>query len=240
MRLLWTGGWDSSFRLLQLLLVEGAAVQPIYAVSLTRRTAMVELQTMERMRRALLARLDDPSRLLPTTVVVAEQHPPRPELTALWTSLRRRVPLGVQYLWLAELAEALDWRGVELCIEKHPGGPGPWERAVFDAPGSLNDSPEAALFARWSFPVIGLTKEDMGALARRHGFYDVLVQRWFCQDPLMGRACGRCRPCSLANRDGVDFAPAPLVLARRAWLKAAGATWRRAPRAGRAPTPQEG
>ena len=224
-QLLWTGGWDSSFRLLQLLLIEKRAVQPIYVISLGRRTALLEFQAMERMRQALLPRLRDPAQLLPTKVAIQDQYPARQELADLWESINSRARLGAQYLWLASVAEALDWRGVELSLEAYPGGMAEFEHLVFDAPGRLNDSPEAALFSRFTFPVMHLTKREMGDIAREHGFYDILMQRWFCQDPVGGKACGHCRPCRLANRDGVDFAGPVAVLATRVWRRVQWGAW---------------
>ena len=44
--LLWTGGWDSTFRLLQLLLQQRVPVVPHYLVDDTRPSAQTELRTM--------------------------------------------------------------------------------------------------------------------------------------------------------------------------------------------------
>lgn len=102
-----------------------------------------------------------------------------------------------------------------MCV---PGGaePSGWEKLVFAAPGQLNGSPEARLFRYWSFPVIDVTKEQMRDIARENGFYGLLLQRWFCFDPLLGRPCGRCHPCSLALHDELTFARPTVVRARTA------------------------
>ena len=221
-QLLWTGGWDSSFRLMQLLLIERRAVQPIYVLNRKRRSASNELATMRAMRDGLLARMPDPALLHPTTVVIGDEFTPRPELVEVDRSLRARGHFGNQYLMLAGVGEALGWRGVELSVERYETGLVEWEQAVFTVPGRLNDSREAQLFASWSFPVIHLTKEEMGQIARDHGFYDLLVLRWFCHQPLMGEPCGYCRPCQLANKDGVKFASPVLAQARRSTRRAAG------------------
>ena len=49
-QLLWTGGWDSTFQLLNLLLREGAVVTPWYVIDAERRSTGVELDTMRRLR----------------------------------------------------------------------------------------------------------------------------------------------------------------------------------------------
>src|SRR4249919_454123 len=66
-RLFWTGGWDSTYRLLWLLLVEGRHVEPIYLVDETRRSLHVERRTMQHLRERL-AEIDPQTRnlLLPT------------------------------------------------------------------------------------------------------------------------------------------------------------------------------
>ena len=40
--LFWTGGWDSTYRLLYLLIVEKKYVQPYYIIDLTRKSEFIE------------------------------------------------------------------------------------------------------------------------------------------------------------------------------------------------------
>ncbi|MDP5182480.1 hypothetical protein QOZ88_07495 [Blastococcus sp. BMG 814] len=213
-QLLWTGGWDSSFRLMQLLLVEGRAVQPIHVLDTGRPSTLFELRAMEAMRAGLLARLPDPALLAPTRFVLASDHLPGPRDAEIGDRLLRETSMGTQYLWLSGPAAALGWSGVELCIERYESGLSDWQRRVFDEPGRLNGSPESELFRFWSFPVMHLTKEEMREIARSHGFLDLLVLRWSCFRPLDGRPCGRCRPCRLTHDEEVRFANPVLVAAR--------------------------
>jgi hypothetical protein len=210
-QLLWTGGWDSSFRLMQLLLVEGSPVQPIYVIDTGRPSTLFELRAMETMRAGLLARLPDPTLMAPTRFVLASDHPPAPADAAIGDRLLRETTMGTQYAWLSGPAAALGWSGVELCIERYDSGLSDWQRRIFDEPGRLNGSPESELFRFWSFPVLHLTKEEMRELARTHGFLDLLLERWSCFRPLDGRPCGRCRPCRLTEEEGVRFANPVLV-----------------------------
>lgn len=211
-QLLWTGGWDSTFRLLQALLVERRPVQPIYLVNPARSSVLHELRAMEAVRDGVRARLAEPGLLRPTTVHVRDQFPPGPHLRALHEQVAAVTRIGTQYVWLAAAAEALGWHDVELSVERYPDAPGltPFLRGARDG-----DLPGAALFRAFSFPVLHLTKAEMRETARAHGFLDLLLLRWFCHDPLGRRPCGRCRPCRLAVWDGVRPAPAPLVQARR-------------------------
>ena len=47
-RILWTGGWDSTFRMLQLALEGVELVQPIYVTGTNRPSESIEIQTMNR------------------------------------------------------------------------------------------------------------------------------------------------------------------------------------------------
>jgi hypothetical protein len=213
-QVLWTGGWDSTFRVLQLLLVEKRPVEPIYMFDSGRRSSQRELQTMEHLRDQLRQRMDDPSLLAPLRIFLSSDYPPSDDLIARYRSLHERAPFGPQYPRLAGIAEAHGWRNVELCMERTPGTPSLWNQLLFDRPGVLNSSWEAELFQYWSFPVIDITKERMRDIAEQHGFLDLLLQRWFCFDPLMGKPCGRCYPCRHTVPEGVDYANRNLARAR--------------------------
>jgi hypothetical protein len=77
-QLLWTGGWDSSFRLLQLVLVERRPVRPIYVIDTGRPSTLFELRAMEAIRAGLLARLPDSSPLAPIQFLMASDYPSGP------------------------------------------------------------------------------------------------------------------------------------------------------------------
>lgn len=213
--LLWTGGWDSTFRLLQALLVEHRAVQPIYFVNPGRKSLPHELRAMDAIRHGVRARLDHPGLLAPTQMFTSSHFPPDPQLVLWHATIAAQGRLGTQYLWLAAAAQALHWDGVEMSIERHADGPGlvPY---LQDEHGRRSTRPEGQLFARFSFPVLHLTKADMRAIAAEHGFLDLLRLRWFCHHPLGRRPCGRCRPCRLAEWDGLRPAFRPAVRGRDA------------------------
>ncbi len=233
---LWTGGWDSTFRVADLLLTHGAVVQPIYVLNPDRRSAMAEVRTMRRMRARLVARLDDPRALRPLRIHAKDDYRAPKHVTTRYASLRKRTRTGSQYLWLAAVAEHHGWSGVELSMtrEDPPGG---LQRAVFAHPGTgdptLREDDHARLFAYWGLPLLGLTKAELGGLARARGFADVLLLRQFCFDPVLGRACGRCHPCRTARSEGttegVRFASPLLRCARRVARSAATRLSRGAP-----------
>lgn len=224
-RVLWTGGFDSTFRVAYSLLVEKVDVQPIYVIDTSRLSTMQELRTIGKMRKALQGR-SKRARLLPTEVHIREDYRVPHELQKAFDSIKSRAHIGAQYLWLAAVAESQGWNGVELSMERYPGGPSDLQRSVFvdRTDGTLRAGEATRLFHYWSFPVLHLTKQEMMSIAEKHGFGDILRMRWFCHRPVGDLACGWCRPCEIAHRDGmaggIRFVPVPLRWLTRALLSA--------------------
>lgn len=205
-RVLWTGGFDSTFRVCQLLLVEGIDVQPIYVIDPRRRSTLLELETMARMREALLRRTR--AILWPTRIYNRLDYDVPAYLWELYNSIKARSPVGSQHLWLAAIAEAEGWNGVELGTHRHPEGTPEWHKIVFRNPPyseELSSDPGARLFTYWKNPLLHLSKQDMYEEAVREGFDDILLMRWFCHRPVRGRACGICSPCLIARRNKMAY-----------------------------------
>ncbi len=206
-------------------------MQPIYVLSHQRESLLYELRAMKAMRDGVLPRLDDTAMLAPTEVRIRSDFPLPVEVEKLYADVGARVHIGSQYRWLAAVGQALGWDGVELSMERYDDGPSPLQRLIFDERGVLNGSAAAGLFRCFSFPVLHLSKGDMADIAREHGFSDLLSLRWFCHYPLLGKACGVCRPCRLAYQaDGVDFANPALARTRGVLIDLRGGGLRRLPR----------
>jgi 7-cyano-7-deazaguanine synthase len=198
-QLLWTGGWDSTFRLLQLALVEGRPVQPHYVIDLDRLSTPYELRAMDAIRERALQRAAQPDLIAPTQIVVRSQFPVPQELARMWQSLDGRMHIGPQYLWLAAVAAGMGWFGVELGMERQVPTHTPLSSLMAATARGEADDPDSALFRYWRFPLIEWSKDDMAAFAREHGFLDLMALIWSCHAPIAGRPCGRCRPCRLSR-----------------------------------------
>lgn len=211
--LLWTGGWDSTYRLLALAVEHQLPVQPYYAYNGGRRSAAHELEA----RHAILAALAEgwpeaAARIRPSIIVDKDELPDDPDLRASFERLMAEHPMGDQYIYLGLMVRQLGIDGLELSIHHDDLA----ERAIrghtevvadHPTPGvhrlRTDAPPDHALFAPFHLPLVEMTKAEMGERARQLGVLDVLERSWFCHEPLRGQPCGRCNPCVTTRRDGL-------------------------------------
>lgn len=214
--LLWTGGWDSTFRLLQLLLEHRVPVQPLYLLDDTRASSKVEIATTERLR-AAIARLHPHTRYLlrPLSIVRVADLAPDPDVEAAHARLAVRHGVGSQYAWLARYARQHGTSGIELTCECIPKGASgvlldhtiracaPQGHATYLVPGDDPDPDVALLFGGYAYPLIGTTREAMTEAARQRGWSDLMGMTWFCHRPVHGgEPCGLCDPCRANIEEG--------------------------------------
>ena len=209
--LLWTGGWDSTYRLLELVLAREAAVQPWYVSDPNRRSTAREIQAMEEIR-AAIAKRGGGGRVLPTKFITMADIKPDATITAQYLELKRDFGLGSQYEWLAALGKTYGIENLELAI--HAGDKfrrvlGDRVQKIETAVGPVFRFKETQggrvpeLFARFDFPILSLTKCEQQLLSARHGFSDILELSWFCHWPLNGLPCGQCAPCIYTIEEGM-------------------------------------
>lgn len=216
-RLLWTGGWDSTYRLLSLVLVHQRPVEPHYIITGSRPSFPAELRTMGRIKTILFERVPEArERLRPTRITDVVDLQPDEEIARQIRALKAVRYLGSQYEYLARYAKQTSTSGLELSVEfSHHGGAYSFIKPVavwrsdgeqsgyYAIPDGLADD-NVALFSWFRFPLLDLSKLQMLERARRHGFADILDHTWFCHRPLPGdKPCGRCRPCGYVVTEGL-------------------------------------
>ncbi len=215
--LLWTGGWDSTFRLLDLLLMKKKTVQPYYLI-LGRPSGDIEIRTMETIRHRLFSTFAKTQELLRPTIIRNKDECRTDErIKTSFTELGKQVPgLGRQFVPLATFANTIDNDRLEMCIEKDSDGSlyNLLKRSVYSS-GTIDDSlfrlkddlkctPLYSILGHFTFPVLELTKLDMETIAKREGFYEFLELTWFCHTPEAdGTPCGLCYPCINAVKMGL-------------------------------------
>lgn len=217
--LLWTGGWDSTFRLLQLLHDTDARIQSHYLIDEKRASTPREIETMRSIRQSISDRLPDAAeRLLSTRygggfdAITIEPHHRRQ-----WEGLNEYGNVGYQYPNLASYAEQNDIPMLELSVEQHVEDGFSLashikplvemrDTAAGDVPvlPEQQDGPEAML-KYFAFPLMEYTKLDMQEEAKRRGWMSILKKTWFCFNPVMGLPCGSCHPCTIAKEEGMGW-----------------------------------
>ena len=214
-RLLWTGGWDSTYRLLDALLVRGRSVRPYYLTDPGRPSTTYERTAMDRIAAALAGKNSDAAaRLAPPVVTSVADLLPDADITARFERLRARSHLGGQYDWLARFALQHGLDDLELSIHRDDRAAEFLQRHVVREGAETGDpyhrlrvppaDDDLRIFERFRFPLFDLTKRDMERGARRAGFIDLMELTWFCHVPTPdGRPCGRCNPCRYTIAEGL-------------------------------------
>lgn len=227
--LLWTGGWDSTFRLLDLLLHWRLSVQPIYCIDPTRKSNAQESIAMETIRRHLREQHPEAADRL----AAVQRYPVVPAFPDdRWESARQTAlltqKLGTQYAFIARTLATRKLDLVEMAAEI-PSNP---HRLINDrfVPAVVNgaptfvlsdqvpsDSPAHVLFSGCSFPLAKMTKPDEFNIAQERGYIELLKHTWFCHTPRPGNTpCGRCAPCDTVITDGFGWRM-PLSARLRNW-----------------------
>ncbi|MGH2993062.1 MAG: 7-cyano-7-deazaguanine synthase [Solirubrobacterales bacterium] len=216
--LLWTGGWDSTFRLIDLLLARKRRVQPHYILDASRRSTDHELRAMTELR-DLLERRDAAvrHRLRPTHFRDLREIRPDVRIHRAFERLRGRRFVGLQYEYLARFAHEQGLEDLEVAIHWEADGPDLRSiqhcvtATVTDAGRSFRldttaaGAAERAVFGRFSFPLYELTKLDMQRIAEERGVADLMELTWFCHRPRRdGSPCGSCIPCSYTIEAGLS------------------------------------
>lgn len=224
---LWTGGWDSSYRVLDLALVHKVAVQPHYIIDIDRLGTLHELRAIRSMRTMIRERNPAAAECIgPLRITAINDIAPDSTVDAHYSALRRRRHLGGQYAFLSRYAREHELDGLELSVhvddaaayvlapeagnvEATGDAVGPtWRLARVPA------DPNAALFAPFAFPLLEVSKVEMRERARQHGFLDILERSWFCHLPIAGQPCGYCMPCVYAMDEGMGDRLPPLAHVR--------------------------
>ena len=219
--LLWTGGWDSTFRLLQLA-QDGADIQPHYIRDPSRDSLNKEIQTMNEIRLRVNQRF--PNSFVREIIMIDQSEIILcQEFSDAHKNLLSKGWIGSQYIYISSYIRQTNIELMELSIEalsEHRHGVMPClKNTELNEKGDRLISSEAdkdliCLFKQCSFPVLALRKIDMFNRAKENGTLDILNQTWFCHQPLLGKPCGSCNPCMSTLEDGLKYRFGTIALVR--------------------------
>ncbi|MFC0875439.1 hypothetical protein ACE01N_02545 [Saccharicrinis sp. FJH2] len=207
-KLLWTGGWDSTYRLCEILILLKRNVQPIYLIDEGRYSTREELQAQAEIKLKLGQKFPYiKDLLLPTRFYTVSDIKISPEIHKNYTAVRNIIGLGYQYQWLAGFCEQYNISHLELGFEWTLGSSKheflskyvikrndvDYESYILDPIHEKDAAYNLLRFYDW--PIWLKTRDNMVEISQKFNFYDILHLSWFCHKPINGKPCGRCNPC---------------------------------------------
>jgi hypothetical protein len=116
-RVLWTGGWDSTYRIVELSR-QNTLIEPIYVYGDNRLSEKKEISAMKRILKELKRMKETKAKFLPIKFMSKDSIPPNQEITVAYNKIARETNLGSQHEWLARLATTCP--GLEIGTESAP------------------------------------------------------------------------------------------------------------------------
>ena len=203
-KVLWTGGFDSTFRLCQLV-HNNEEIQPIYIMHPFRPSLDYELEAQHNIME-FLKTVPSKAVIHPTIYVDVQTIPYSEKIHNTIMRVRKKYPIGMQYDWLASYAQTNPY--CELCHEgfvRRRGALGNFleEQGVLSSDSNLNimldqkESSEDALllFGNYYFPLIHLNNLSMIELLYQWNMSEIFSLIRFC-DSKYKDACGVCSCCN--------------------------------------------
>ena len=223
--LLWTGGYDSTFRIVQLSKLP-VVIKPYYLQDNRGICEEKELQAINKISESLKNTPDTRCDLLDIEIVPIKDRMIDKDISAAYKLLKKQFDLGSQYEWLACFAKIHP--GIEMSLEKCDSprsrafnkyavlkkinDPLIGEYIILDEEKSQKDV--VILFKDYHFPIFEFTKLQMKDEYIRLGCEDVMNFTWFCYTPINGEPCGICNPCNITIKEGLKWRFASTALKR--------------------------
>lgn len=214
---LWTGGLDSTCRIVELSLQE-TEVQPYYVLDPKRTSSKYEIKAMHDIADNLARRESTKFHLKDVILINLDEIAPDEVITSSWQVLKSKFSLGSQYDWLSRYAKQRDIK-LEIGLQfSHVGrvarafgntsrlyGGGNCDCMMVDEEHSTTDI--INVFGRFLFPnsLYHKSKLDEISMMRDWGFNDIIDMTWFCHSPVLGMPCGHCNPCKDVIKEGMSF-----------------------------------
>ncbi|MEL1241956.1 adenine nucleotide alpha hydrolase family protein [Flavobacterium flavipallidum] len=212
--LLWTGGWDSTFRLLQIIFIEKKTVQPIYILDKNRKSLNKELETIENISNKIQS-LDQEaySRILPVRYINKDSNICE-EIKNSSLIIKALTKMGSQHEWISQYCHTHNLKNIEMSIEKNEN---PQSFTQFLVKNYININPVNptnkelynnlnTVFKYYSFPLIDISKKEMIMVIKKNVHWEEIMNlTWFCHKPKKNKACGQCVPCITVIKKGLGF-----------------------------------
>lgn len=216
-KILWTGGYDSSFRMAQLS-KHDVIIQPYYLCD-NRASERNELAAISSITEDIEKHPETKCTILPLIKVNVKEVEPDREITEAYLRLKEQTSIGSQYDWLPRFAKQVN--GLELCLEKAETSKarncilkfgkiktiteGKVTYCIIDNKNSSSDLIKVFGAFHFPLPLFEMTKLDMREEYVKLGFGESIDKTWFCFTPIDNEPCGLCNPCISSIKEGMDF-----------------------------------
>ena len=213
-RILWTGGWDSTFRIVELSR-EDVNIEPVYVCDPNRKSIENEKVAMKEVIKALKMRKETKANFGDIKEINLKDIPQDAKITEAYETVAKETGLGSQHEWLARLGKQIP--GMEMGTEAGT----PETSHIIDALqkftkldiingiGRVNkelSTEEGNLVLGWfDYPIIEQNEHDMLLLMKKWGYEDIMKHIWFCHAPINGEPCGFCHPCHVKIESHMEF-----------------------------------
>lgn len=213
-KILWTGGWDSTFRVVELSRMN-VVIQPIYVLDSKRKSTEYEFKAMDKIIQMLKEKKETKAQFKSLIIVKKEEIPENEEITKAYKTITAKTHLGAQHDWLARLATM--YPNIEIGTEW--GSPETshiiqsiqefGELVMEDGIGYLDkdkSSREGLLvLGNFRYPIIEKTEKQMLEIIKEIQYEDIMKNIWFCHRPIDGEPCGVCHPCCVKIESDMEF-----------------------------------
>ena len=224
---LWTGGWDSTFRIIQLS-TKDIIIQPHYLKD-NRKSQKFELNAIrlitEDIRNLASTRCTFRDLILMNVSDINEDK----DITQAYKNIAENYRLGSQYDWLARYSKNIkdieigdeNGRAIDSIIYGAIKANGDTKRIVDDKKGeyyiidkSVSSNDIIKVFGNYHYPILFYSKLEMKKEAEEMGFIDIMNKTWFCHTPINNEPCGRCVPCMFTIKTGLEYRLSKAALRR--------------------------
>ena len=228
--ILWTGGFDSTFRIIELSR-ENIIIHPIYLIDENRASTNYEINAMNKIMTLLKDKKETKALFDEIEYIKLEDIPKNKKIDESYRKLKKEFELGIQYSWIARLA--LIRPELELGLEnvkKSKSGCNATIRKygkiintndIHRLTLSKKDSSKELydIFGNIRLPIKDKTEQEMKKIIDDLGYNDVIKEIWFCHTPINNRPCGLCHPCivkyNAGFRDTIPFVSKVRIIIRK-------------------------
>ena len=212
--ILWTGGWDSTYRVVELSRME-VVIQPLYVLGDGRASEQREIAAIDKITKLLQAKPKTKATFLPVLFIKKDDIPENKEITEAFRIVHEKTNLGTQHEWLARYAA--QHPGLEIGTEAGTPETSHIINAIqqfgvlLQKDGTYILDPKKSsregllVLGNFEFPIIDKYEIQMLENIKAWGYEDVMKEIWFCHKPIDGQPCGLCHPCAVKMESNMKY-----------------------------------